>query len=251
VLRLEDKLAASLIFSDLPDEELSALEPPWPAFKVIIPKSLLPSHAASGAFFESVVVSRSRLDDQYLWDWTALDGARKMLSNAAFNLRDVSKAISKDDLEAQITATFFGKASNPTKRVADLIGRLVKGVVAMMQEPTSISRVRAKKGGVKWRLSKEPATTDYVLGSDVRVQFDCRDAVAACARGERKNAPTVQWIVRGHWRNQPHGPGRTERKRMWIQPYWKGPEDAPRLLRQHRVRGPAEEPASDEPSSKP
>lgn len=36
-----------------------------------------------------------------------------------------------------------------------------------------------------------------------------------------------RWIVRGHWRWQACGPGRTERRRIWISPFVKGPEDAP------------------------
>lgn len=35
----------------------------------------------------------------------------------------------------------------------------------------------------------------------------------------------VRVQVRGHWRNQPHGPGRMYRRLQWIEPYWKGPED--------------------------
>jgi hypothetical protein len=34
----------------------------------------------------------------------------------------------------------------------------------------------------------------------------------------------TRFIVRGHWRNQAHGPNRSLRKRKWIQPHWKGPE---------------------------
>lgn len=36
-----------------------------------------------------------------------------------------------------------------------------------------------------------------------------------------------RWIVRGHWRWQACGPGRSERVRIWIAPFVKGPEDAP------------------------
>lgn len=36
-----------------------------------------------------------------------------------------------------------------------------------------------------------------------------------------------RWMVRGHWRLQPHGPGRTLRRLQWIDPYVKGPDDAP------------------------
>lgn len=36
-----------------------------------------------------------------------------------------------------------------------------------------------------------------------------------------------RWIVRGHWRNQPCGPGRSRRRHVWISPYVKGNPDAP------------------------
>lgn len=36
-----------------------------------------------------------------------------------------------------------------------------------------------------------------------------------------------QWVVRGHWRWQPHGEGRALRKLIWIGPHIKGPEGAP------------------------
>lgn len=36
-----------------------------------------------------------------------------------------------------------------------------------------------------------------------------------------------RWMVRGHWRQQPCGPGNSERKLRWIDPYVKGPEGLP------------------------
>lgn len=36
-----------------------------------------------------------------------------------------------------------------------------------------------------------------------------------------------RWSVRGHWRQQPYGPGRSQRRRVWIDAHTKGPEDAP------------------------
>lgn len=34
----------------------------------------------------------------------------------------------------------------------------------------------------------------------------------------------VRFMVRGHWRQQPHGPGSRERKLLWIRPHYKGPD---------------------------
>ncbi|MCY1003916.1 hypothetical protein OWM54_42910 [Myxococcus sp. MISCRS1] len=45
----------------------------------------------------------------------------------------------------------------------------------------------------------------------------------------------VRVRVSGHWRRQPHGPGRGERKKIWVQPYWRGPDDgtAPGMSTHH------------------
>jgi hypothetical protein len=39
-----------------------------------------------------------------------------------------------------------------------------------------------------------------------------------------------RWVVRGHWRWQSYGPGRTERRRIWISPFIKGPDGAPLVV---------------------
>lgn len=36
-----------------------------------------------------------------------------------------------------------------------------------------------------------------------------------------------RWIVSGHWRNQPFGPGRLRHRPVWIAPYIKGPDGLP------------------------
>lgn len=44
-----------------------------------------------------------------------------------------------------------------------------------------------------------------------------------------------RWIVSGHWRSQPYGPGGAFRKPLWIAPHVKGPDGAP-LLDGDKVR---------------
>jgi hypothetical protein len=36
-----------------------------------------------------------------------------------------------------------------------------------------------------------------------------------------------RWWVRGHWRNQPYGPGRCRRRLIYLDPHVRGPEDKP------------------------
>ena len=46
----------------------------------------------------------------------------------------------------------------------------------------------------------------------------------------------ARFIVRGHWRNQPHGEKMALRKRMWIQPHWKGPAWADIVARVQTIK---------------
>lgn len=68
-------------------------------------------------------------------------------------------------------------------------------------------------------------TTFYFDKSKVHVNLI--DAARAAAHGNKAEEGwkvKSKFIVRGHWRNQACGPGRAEHKRIFIDPYWKGPD---------------------------
>lgn len=46
----------------------------------------------------------------------------------------------------------------------------------------------------------------------------------------------VRTLVEGHWRNQAHGPRHSLRKLIFIDPFWRGPEDAPESIPTHVLR---------------
>jgi hypothetical protein len=64
------------------------------------------------------------------------------------------------------------------------------------------------------------------------VQHDFRQAVSDYMLGNGHRL-TVQFMVRGHWRDQPHGPTHSLRRRQFIEPFWKGDVAAPISLRKH------------------
>jgi hypothetical protein len=73
--------------------------------------------------------------------------------------------------------------------------------------------------GERRRVQRElPALRVLSLSSGASVRP--QEAAGAVAWSRR-------WIVRGHWRNQPCGPSRSLRRRIWIDPFIKGPEDKP------------------------
>lgn len=48
--------------------------------------------------------------------------------------------------------------------------------------------------------------------------------------------PLIRFMVRGHWRHQPHGAGNQERKLIWIRPHYKGPDLAALINKPYLVK---------------
>jgi hypothetical protein len=57
------------------------------------------------------------------------------------------------------------------------------------------------------------------VGKDIKLDKQFKEAMTL-ASGKR--SITAHWVVRGHWRNQPCGKNLSERKIIWIRPYYKG-----------------------------
>lgn len=99
-----------------------------------------------------------------------------------------------------------------------VVGLLLAYQVKRNWKYEGLQLARAKKvRGLK------PSHRLAVLGRPVKA--DMRDAVKRYLNGSSKRSPSFQYVVRGHYRNQPHGPSRTLRRLQWIEPFWKGPED--------------------------
>ena len=132
----------------------------------------------------------------------------------------------------------------------------VRGVVLRADEPTPVDKyvMAAEPGliaalGATWTLMQIPtvATPRQVTGAggsgrqwqnqrrtvsiiDLR-RLEHRDTSATDSAGR---AYRHRWYVRGHWREQAHGPRQSLRRSTWIPGYIKGPSGSP-LLELERV----------------
>jgi hypothetical protein len=93
---------------------------------------------------------------------------------------------------------------------------------------------RAPPGRTRERLREDLRRVDkqrrIVLGPDVPLEAAESGAGATL---------TVRVRVQGHWKRQPCGEGRQDRKVIWVQPHWRGPEDGPqRDAGRHLLAGP-------------
>lgn len=86
---------------------------------------------------------------------------------------------------------------------------------------------RARKGAVPAPVElihhKQPI---YDIGRTVKLDGKLRRALLDSAGSPERWHVAQRYVVRGHWRNQAYGEGRALRRRQWIEPHWKGPENA-------------------------
>ena len=77
-----------------------------------------------------------------------------------------------------------------------------------------------------------PRRSTWDVGRTVKLDANIRRALIAAASGANHARWKLaqRYIVRGHWRQQPHGEGRALRKDLWIEPHWRGPADIETVL---------------------
>ena len=117
------------------------------------------------------------------------------------------------------------------KRAMLLLKRLVVGLCLSFSAKSWKQHRPTHRGNKKKRReSKEPALRNYLYVGE-KIVHDMRPAVRAYMCGEKKSSSlSVQVMVAGHWKRQWYGPGSKLHRPQWIQPYWRGREDAPIIV---------------------
>lgn len=109
----------------------------------------------------------------------------------------------------------------------DLAIHLVRNFCAWLESAGGLSGRKPQNESSRSGSRARPKI--WSLGHEVKLSKEMRDAAAGLSLGGAERAAwklRVQFVVRGHWRNQVHGPGRSLRRRQWIEPFFKGPESA-------------------------
>ncbi len=230
-VQMGHRLASSLLATHVPDDVLTEVLPPWPAFQIDLPSGLL-HRAADGE--DHPVTSVIASHDNGRWAYFALRDGGTAGFRRGMLAEQITRELRADDLDPE---TPFPSSLGADNRVMGLIGRLVVNVCLELSSPEcDVKQVGVGHGDWQRRATRGSAVPIgpriHRLCRDVKV--DVREAVADYVRGGG-SSPTVQTLVRGHWKNQAHGPGLSLRKRIHVEPHWRGPEDAPIALRKHRL----------------
>jgi hypothetical protein len=235
VLQTPPTFAAALMASKSYAGMSDDLHIPWKAFAVDLPQGLLDGSGivftrAMVGLFEgaevpcTLILEGRREDGTYVQPLRAASDAHTLL----FSNREDGE----DDVEWLDPPEHVQDVDFKT-RALKLACRLVVGLLYTMQHTSNF-----KDRGVRWpskRGSKRgpPGHRVYFVGKPLAT--DVRPALGQYLHGRRHAPPSVQVLVRGHFKRQVIGIGRNGRRVIWIEPYWRGPEDAPILARPYQV----------------
>jgi hypothetical protein len=225
------RLAASLMATRFAPDVAEAIRPPWAAYLVVLPTGLVPlvdRTANEERAADYLLVER---DQSFSLVIAEVASSPFFLAGTAPSLAPFENG-REDAADWEVYGEYAPEARD--SRTIDLVWRLVAGIEL---ELTDRARVRVTGNGSASRGRQprgEPEGGTYVLTREVAV--DCRAAIRDRILGLRPTAPSVQVLVRGHWKWQPHGPENQQRKWIHVEAHWRGPEDAPIAVRMHEVR---------------
>jgi hypothetical protein len=235
---LGHKLAAALMATTARGALDESARLPWPAFELQIPAGLL---ATSYGDVTLAYVSETPewlpiKRDAHTAGVTVLYHDPATLGHVSLrSVAALADSDSIDDMEQMNGLLSPGRFdADQEQRVRHLLLRLVTGVLLL------INTARADKPLAypdrKARPDKRGLPRPSVHKLEHSVTIDCRQMVYDYVRGVRRSSPSVTTLVRGHWRQQPHGTGRALRRAQWISPFWRGPEGAPTTVHTVKLR---------------
>ena len=117
---------------------------------------------------------------------------------------------------------------------AEIVQKLSGREAALLEVNTIRSKAKAKKA--KQEAQKESVLDYAAVGNSVQpiyVRKGGESGGSAALNSFRDFA--IRFLVRGHWRNQACGPQMSERRIIWIKPYFKGPNMAELVNRPYVV----------------
>jgi len=235
---IEEKFAAVLMATDVGKDQIDLVLPPWTAFLVELPVDFLTSWDESKSVFvpmrHLVVQYVTRPEGDKVWGFvleSELEHGLQLFRHGYTTEQLLGSSTDFDDVWEN-NRTVVMKADDRDERILRLVGRLIVSLCLALSDPNNFHEQKRtkKRAPPHKRWSKEPLIRTYVVGRPVSI--DCRKNIREWVEGTRKGSePTVQVLVRGHWKRQAHGPQMSLRKTIHIEPYWRGPEDAAILTR--------------------
>lgn len=223
--QVTNDLAAALVLTDVPEATSSEMKLPYETLAFSIPQGTIPfavpdEDVKYTEWADTLWIERVD-EDKYLWiiRWRELE--IHQLFDAAndewFRTEDERELATDDE-------TSFSAAHKLVRNFALWLNA---------EGPPELKRAKVdvpKKLAEKRARSGEQWPRQWLFGKEVKISPELRRAAVEAVLGRSRHAVEgwsvrARFTVRGHWRNQAHGVGRSQRTRKWIAPFWKGPAE--------------------------
>jgi hypothetical protein len=132
------------------------------------------------------------------------------------------------DLMAPTKATVEAVKNNGGSPISITPSQVFHALILMLRQPAEVVEITKRESANKKQLKrlKTKKTPSEVTVIDVRHKYRYTGTTESASEKEYSR----RWLVIGHWRWQPYKDAETRdwaKKRIWIAPYIKGPDDKP------------------------
>jgi hypothetical protein len=237
VFDLSPDFVAAMLMTD-PSAIVGDVRLPFPAVLVTIPSGFATGNEG-GHYTKVHVLERSYGDGSRVIVVQATDGACCLVSSirtAGLTWDVVERSFDDDGTPMPGYARVDGEADDTAQRT---VARIVFGLLGYMGAVKDAATRREVQRKPKRAPTAKPPPTVAHWDVGRTIKIDPR-LVQAARGGSREVALRIKhrFIVRGHYRNQAHGPGRSERRMQWIAPFWKGPGEGAQIVHTYKPMTP-------------
>lgn len=239
-----EKFCAALMATRIPTDMLDEVKAPWKAFVIEVPGrmlSIFDGDAMQRTRITRIIVQHYENHPEDPWRWIALGEKGQHVWRTGFASQIIHPVQFRkhEKVHYEIGSDQWENDLHRDERLYVLISRLVLNVCLAVSDPDDPDMVKQvgsshRKHAEKQREGRRGPPEQRVFQVGKPINLDCREAIQEYVEGERAaHELKIQSLVRGHYKRQAHGPKLSLRRKQWIMPYWRGPEDGPILTRPH------------------
>ena len=233
VFDLSPDFVAAMLLTDPSEIDLPSLKLPFRGMLFMIPGGF--ATGAEGTSYTKIHVVET--DDSRIFDPNGVpsDGEKRpaIVVYAADGTHLLSTVAPRADLSWAVLEELPGDddALDLDKEARTTIQRVVLGTIAYA---TAVDRaVTERFPAASKKRRDQPSIAHWTIGRTIKID---PELVRLARGGAREIAFRIKsrFVVRGHYRNQAHGPNRALRTLKWISPHFKGPEEGAQLVHTYK-----------------
>jgi hypothetical protein len=266
VFYLTSDFSDAIIMTDLGEAADEPFKAPFPAFLIGLPnnRALNGAHSifihrwAAPLFFDGLDKGGKKMDQFRLWCSDSKVEGKEDLAQVytTWNEKTTLKNLFEHTIKEGGVVSQTAWTDNDGLKDELLEDRVQRAYRIMNNtllyiESHGLPNSGQKKIGPDVAVEREHATLPrFRIGRPVKLPPNLREALAN--PDEKMSWKLLRRFgVRGHWKNnQPYGPQHSLRKRIFIEPYWKGPKDMSEALERIYFveKTPEDKPPEDKPT---